>query len=150
MTTDHRVAAIIGVVTEVNRAVIYLLFLGVGGWFILQGLPLRNPGTAVVLVAAESLTLANSCLNYWLARYLVRIELARLAAIGDPQTILNAQEDLFMGAHRREIEEQHLQDQSDKHDEDMAEREGQYQADMADQRELHEMKMDEQHRKDTE
>lgn len=109
LTNGRKAVAVTGMVGESIRFIIYLLFAGIGIYYLINDQDVQRPGMGFLMLVALMLLLIKTTIQLWLNNYLFKTSLARQNAGGD-QTQQEI-EDLHFGEQRRELEQAHLEEE---------------------------------------
>lgn len=109
LTNGRRAVAVTGMIGESIRFVIYLLFAGVGTFYILNGQDVARPGVGLIMLGALLLLLIKTAVQLWLNNYLYHTSLEEQNRGG--LVTQEEIEDLHFGQQRRELEAAHIEEE---------------------------------------
>lgn len=109
LTNGRRAVAVTGMIGESIRFIMYLLYAGIGVYYLLSDHDVRRVGVGSVMLLALVLLLVKTSVQLWLNEYLFRTSLADQNR-GGPLTQEQI-EDLHFGEQRRELEAAHIEEE---------------------------------------
>lgn len=109
LTNGRRAVAVTGMIGESTRFIMYLLFAGIGIYYLLDDQDVQRVGVGSVMLLALILLLVKTAVQLWLNTYLFRTSLADQNR-GSEQTTEQI-EDLHFGEQRRELEAAHIEEE---------------------------------------
>lgn len=109
LTNGRRAVAITGMIGESLRFVMYLLFAGVGLFYLITGHDVRRAGVGFIMLLALALLLIKTSIQLWLNNYLFVTSLEDQNRGGEKTQ--EEIEDLHFGEQRRELEAAHIEEE---------------------------------------